>query len=75
MLECIEPTRDREDMESLPVYDIIYPNGRWNAKSLPSEELDLQLCNQVLSLKEQRRAKIMQKPPGEPWDEADIAMW
>ena len=73
MLECTEPTE--EDMESLPVYDIIDPNGSWNAKSLPSEEFDLQLCNQALSLREQRREKMAQRPPGEPWDEADIAMW
>ena len=57
------------------MYDIIDPNGSWNAKSLPSEEFDLQLCNQALSLREQRRAKMAQRPPGEPWDEADLAMW
>ena len=59
----------------MPIFDIIDPKGKWNAKTLPSEEFDLQLCNQALSLREQRRAKATKRYPGAFWDAEDIALW
>lgn len=73
MLECTEPTLEK--LQSLPVFDVIDPNGKWIAKALPPEDFDLQLCNQVLGLREQRRARMTNRKPGSLWNDSDIAMW
>ena len=73
ILACEEPTTD--EIASLPVFDIIDPTGVWNSKGLPTEEFNLQLCNEVLALREQRRARAANRPPGSIWDASDIALW
>ena len=59
-IDCEEPTD--EEMNSLPTFDVIDPEGKWNIKTLPPEEFNLQLCNQAISLRKQRRAKIYPWP-------------
>ena len=68
-----EPTAD--EIASLPVFDIIDPTGVWNSKGLPTEEFNLQLCNEVLALRGQRRARAANRAPGSIWDASDIALW
>lgn len=72
-LACAEPTK--EEITGLPVFDIIDPTRIWNLKNLPTEEFNLQICNEVLSLREQRRARAANRPPGSIWDASDIALW
>ena len=67
ILECKEPTD--EDSKSLPIFGIIDPECKWNAKELPTEEFNLELCNQALSLREQRRAKATDRAPGALWSQ------
>ena len=73
ILVCQESTD--EGLKSLLIFDIIKPECKWNAKALPSEEFNLQLCNQVLNLREQRRAQVTNTAPGSLWDEQDITSW
>ena len=51
---CVEPSDD--DLTTLPVYDVIDPQGKWCTKDLPTEAFDLQMCNKVLYLRENWRA-------------------
>ena len=73
ILPCSEPTDD--DVRNLPVYDIIDPTGTWNAKELPSEEFNIQICLESLNIRENRRAIMEKRPPGSLWDAQDIAIW
>ena len=54
---------------------MIDPKCKWNAKTFPSEEFNLQLCNHALNLRKQQRAKATKLPPGALWDEHDISLW
>ena len=42
-IDCKEPIG--ENMNSLPSFDVIDPEGKWNAKTLRPGEFSLQLCN------------------------------
>ena len=72
-LNCNEPT-DKE-ISTLPIIDIIDPTGVWHPHNVGKEEFDVQLCNKVLSLRQNRRAKATHRKPGSHWDASDITLW